>query len=573
MRRRLDPAALEEVQDAMRGKSGRAAAEQAERLAARYDVHPDRIYAISRQVRPGRKPRADKGKTRANLADHEGLKLAAAIVAQHKIAPHYAVEIARYKGAEVPYAAATVARKLRAVGITRRGVDALKTPHRRFEATAPGEMFQIDATGLKTRWLDTKTRKLLKLTSLDVSRNHPNDDPRRHQVWAITLVDDYSRMAFVRFFACHRLTQTEMIDFVHQAFSAMGVPLSLYSDNDNVITGKRMQRVARILNEMFGDSGGFALMQHAPGKPRATGKVENAHKWVEEFERFIGVMPVTTLEELNRFAEAFCRRRNARMHRETGQAPALRWRERNDFRALPEGRLKELFTALEIEVAVRGDITIQAEGDRWQLPRQRPYADWAATGKKITVLWPPNADYFWITEEDANHQITRVRATPDAIGSIRRMPETAAEETLRILAEVPTAGLLTVADFEAMTDAATSAAPTALPQRPAPPRPEILAALGLPGIGDSPARAEIAEFRPAIAEAQNLFSFFAAVEFFQQRGDAPTPTSEEDFAALEKFKSWLRGAFGDRTEMSEPELLAALAQRAKSRNLTVVKGA
>ena len=129
---------------------------------------------------------------------------------------------------------------------------------------------------------DSRQLGIHKVGVLDVSKNHPNTRTDRVPVWKFTLVDDKSRKKFVRFVACPKANTVHVVDFLREAFLELGLPQKLYTDNDSVIVNKRTMRGAGFLNEAFKDSGGFTLIQHTPGSPQATGKVERTHQTIEE---------------------------------------------------------------------------------------------------------------------------------------------------------------------------------------------------------------------------------------------------------------------------------------------------
>ncbi len=149
---------------------------EVERVAAHHRISVSRVYDITRDLRQ-RKQRADKGRRRADLLAHDGLRHAAELVTIHKLDPDIALETVALNGGEVPVSQSTFNRYLRERGLNRRQRRSGVRPYRRFEAEAPGEIYQFDISGVKERWLDLKTRRILKVTTLEVSPNHPNRNP------------------------------------------------------------------------------------------------------------------------------------------------------------------------------------------------------------------------------------------------------------------------------------------------------------------------------------------------------------------------------------------------------------
>ncbi|HQU84836.1 MAG TPA: hypothetical protein PKY59_16985, partial [Pyrinomonadaceae bacterium] len=164
--KKLGNIALAEIKEAIgRCTTRNQISAEAERLAAFYGVSKDRIYAITKDVRPKQKSRADKGKRIADLMECEGLKVAASDVVAYNLDPAEALRQAQTRGYEIPVSLATFVRYLREKGLTRKVRRMNNTvTYRRFEAKAPGDVFQFDISGTKERWFDLKTRKLVKVS-------------------------------------------------------------------------------------------------------------------------------------------------------------------------------------------------------------------------------------------------------------------------------------------------------------------------------------------------------------------------------------------------------------------------
>ena len=148
----LDEIAREEIRAAMTGLRGKRASAEAARLSEQYGVSGDTIYVLTKDLRPGRKARADKGKRTASLTEHEGLRHAAELVADLHVAPFLALENARLNGLDVPVSETTFNRYVKERGISRTQRIKARRPHRRFEEDAPGKRFHYDDSGLKKRW-------------------------------------------------------------------------------------------------------------------------------------------------------------------------------------------------------------------------------------------------------------------------------------------------------------------------------------------------------------------------------------------------------------------------------------
>ncbi|HZT60976.1 MAG TPA: hypothetical protein VFA21_20395 [Pyrinomonadaceae bacterium] len=418
----------------MNGLKGSRARAEAQRLAETHGCSVSRVYDVTRELRPRRKVRADRGRRRADLLAHEGMRLAAELVVTKNVDPDLAIETAELNGHDIPVSRGTFVRQLREHGLDRRSRRRGVRPYRRWEASAPGDIFQFDISGVKERWVDHRTRRILHVSPLEVSKNHPNKNPDRVPLWKFTLVDDNSRLKHVRFVACNKPTSNEVIDFLLDAFRALGVPRRLYTDNDAVIVSRRMKRAADILDRAFADSGGFKLEQHLPGNPQATGKVEVGHQLVEKFEKLIGVRDADpTLDQLEKFCEWLCDRYNWTVNRATGEKPMLRWQSQNTLvRVPPPALLDSAFKADEFTRKLGADLSISFRGERLQLPRKRPFTDWI--GRALTFVMPPDSDFFVVLGLDGfEYEITRTPATADAADQFKQPEESTAQQTKKAL--------------------------------------------------------------------------------------------------------------------------------------------
>ncbi len=436
---KLGTLSKQEIRDAMRGLAGPSAKAEAERLAAFYKVSLQYIYDLSADLRPRRKKRADKGSRRAQLMEHSGLKVAASLVVAYNIDPADALETARLRGNEIPVTLATFQRYLREHGLGGKARRTNIVPYRRWEASAPGELFQFDISGTKERWYDQSKRKIVTVSELEVSKNHPNTKPHRVKIWRFSLVDDFSRYTFVRFYACEKPSSSHVVTFLLEAYSFLGVPLQLYADNDATIKFGRNRRATEILERVLADKGGYKVTHHLPGNSKASGKVENSHKRVEKNEKLIGLFLAEgrelTLDVLNRFGEELCLKYNHRIHRTTGEPPMVRWHsQRVVLRKLPTDVLKSAFLADEIRVLIRADVTFSHKGTIYQLPTSErfPFRNWI--GQQVTIVFPDEAEFFVLLGLDgAEYEIQRVAAQPDAAGEFGRVADSIGQQNRKAL--------------------------------------------------------------------------------------------------------------------------------------------
>lgn len=385
-------------------------------------------------IRPQRKTRSDRGNRKVDIRTDPDLRKAVGRVLEYGVTTAESLNMSRMNDKEIPVTFTTVNRYMREAGLDKKTRRTPNVPHRRFEASAPGEMFQFDISGLKERWYDHQTRRIISVSGLEVSKNHANEKKNRTRVWRFVLVDDFSRRCFVRYVGVEKPNSTHVVDFLLQGYAEMGVPLKLYTDNDKIIKFGRNARTTDILNKVLLDQGGYENIFHLPGNSRATGKVERLHQTIEGCEKVIGIYVAQrgplSLEMLNAtLAPNIQGRYNQTVHSETGQAPAERWESTfSVIRRLDYESLRSAFMADEFEVKLRGDLTIRHKGSTYQLPTSEmyPFANW--TGKKLRVVMPDAGEYFTVIGLDGmEYDVTKQAAVADTAGELRATRQTDAE--------------------------------------------------------------------------------------------------------------------------------------------------
>lgn len=443
MNRKLGKNAIYEIRESIRRcTNSRQISAEAERLASLNSVSKSRIYELTEDLRPKRKTRADKGKRLADLMECEGLKFAASIVVQYNIDPAEALRTAQIRGYEIPVELATFVRYLNEHGLNRKNRRMNRKNFRRFEAKAPGEVFQFDMSGSKQRWFDTKTRKLVTVSELEVSKNHENENKNRVKVWRFVLVDDYSRRRFIRFVAVDKANSSHVVAFLMEAYQELGVPKILYTDNDAIIKYARNQRAAQVLDKALADIGGYKLWQHQAGNARATGKVEVAHQWVEKMEKLLGLFlaegRVLDMSTLNKFAVQIEREYNNRVHSETKQKPLDRWNSKQHLiRTVDAKILKSAFLVDEFDITINGDLTFRHKGVIYQLPTDQSFQNLVhrqSSKNRVRVIFPDDADFYTLIDFDGNEfDIVKVIAAPDVLGEFKSTADDIAERTRKEL--------------------------------------------------------------------------------------------------------------------------------------------
>lgn len=564
----IDSESAQEIRHALAGLSGARAKSEITRWANLLGCHPDRIYRVTKDLRPPRKPRADKGKRRADLLTHEGLRFVAEACALKNVAPEDAIETARLNGFEVPVSDGTLRRYLREHGVNREQIRNPKKPYRSWSAQTPLELFQFDITGFKERWLDLRTRRILHVSSLEVSKNHPNENRNRVKVWAFHLLDDCARYHYVRYVAVDKPNTCHVIEFLWSAFRELGVPLWVYTDNDPIIVNRRMRRATEILNRLLADSGGFRIEQHLPGNAAATGKVEASHKFMERFNNLIGlkINVPSSIEELNDFAAAVCEKMNWRESRATVIAPMLRFREGHQAARMPPPEiLDSAFKADVFDRTVAGNLTFSVENVHYQLPRSaqikgkpNPFLNVAGRrGAKINIVWPPGEDYFVAICDGMQYEFDRVVAQADAAGEFKTAAESVGQQTMKSLktshaarrrAHIAAGTDIIVQGLDApfAPSASQASDQTAIfPRKKIETNPELIAALA-PG-----------SIPPSMVSGQ-LIDRWAAASLLAEEGHFNVSEAGQIHAA---DMAWLKAVYDGRDKMLDTELREHLAQR------------
>lgn len=560
---KLGATSKQEIRDALRGLTGAKAAAEIERLAKFYGCSESQIYILSREVRPLRKARADRGRRVADLLTDESLLYTTARVLADNLLPADAIETAELNGKPLPVTLATLRRYLREHGLNRRMRRRNARAYRAWEADAPMNIFQFDISGVKQRWVDLNTRRIYQVSVLDESRNHPYEHPSRVRLWKFCLIDDHSRRKFVRFVACDKPNSMHCIEFMLEAFRVMGIPRMFYTDRDAIIVGERTTRAAQILNRLYEEDGGFRMQQHRAGNPQATGKVERMHQVVEQHEPFIGMFERgclalgergATLSNLNKFADEMCDKVNwSECRAINNEIPMLRWKSHQPLRLPPPAVLDSVFSADEFIVPVAGDVTISFGGARYQLPRTKdfPFREYAEAGSKIKIVLMKDALSFFVADAAGEFwEIDKMEARPDAAGDYKSLPEAKRErahkaveayvaEESRLHKEAGTRNL--VPGFDGPFK--RGARPTPMPQQ------RIEA--------DTSRLTEIAPAAAAFVEGR-LLDRWQAITQFQQEDYFRSPISAAD-------KAWLLALYGDHEALLDTKIRAALDARPATR--------
>ena len=131
-------------------------------------------------------------------------------------------------------------------------------------------------------------------------------------------LDDHSRLVVGHRWGRHE-DVLRLEAALRRGLASRGVPKRIYVDNGSPFVSHQLQRVCAVL--------GIRLVHSRPGRPQGRGKIERFFATVRaQFLVEIADDQLTSLEELNRLFTAWVEARyHHRPHRETGQAPLVRF--------------------------------------------------------------------------------------------------------------------------------------------------------------------------------------------------------------------------------------------------------
>ncbi len=437
-RRVIGDIAKQEIREAMRGLSGNAAKAEAVRLADLHNVNLQHIYKITADLRRGiRKPRADKGRRTFELVEGTDVWAAAQlVVARPFMDPDQALLTIRLRKPDAHLPSLEYFRQMLAEkGLGKKARRSGRRGHRRWEAEYPGEIFQVDVTALKSRWQDEKTRRIHRIEGID--KNHPMQDETKLRVWQIMLVDDHSRRRFLRYVSTRAITSMDMVRFEAEAFTALGVPKVLYTDNGSEFKGQHLH-AEKLLNKVLEGMGGYVHQTHTPNNPQATGKVEGAHKWAEKMDRYIGLAfeegQKLSIDDLNVIADRFCEEYNNKQHRTTKQTPMERWHsKRIVVRMIEPSVIESALCSQEFTVVLDASMTVTVGKVAYAIPSVDPHTKQRSPfvdhiGQKVRVVVPANIDTIVVTlPNGVSYDVDKVLATADKAGEFRSNADSTSE--------------------------------------------------------------------------------------------------------------------------------------------------
>jgi hypothetical protein len=450
MNRKIGKNAEIEICEAMKGLRGTPCKLEAERLAKTYKVGVQRIYELTKDLRPIQKERSDKGKSKWQLVEGTHVWLATQFVVggKAKLDPKEALETAALrieeKGGTPNLPTLNVFRQILSKhGFAKKSRTNKRVAFRRWESEFPGEIMQIDGSSLKEGfWFDTKTRKVLRIAETEVNKNHPNKNPNQVRVWQLCAVDDCTRRTYLKYIVKDKLNSRDTLEFMIEVFDDFGLPLITYTDNGGENRG-RVAEATQLLNSITANSGGYEHQYHLPHNAKATGKVEVRHQFAQKMEKLICLAleegDIVTSEKLDNFAKNICKYYNeVHINRTTGQTPMARWWSRKIVsRQVPSEVLSSALLSDIFEIQMGGDCTVSHQGKTYQIPRVRPFVDYSTSKEKLKIIVPENIEVLLVQlpcdRADEWREITKVIATADGVGEFKQVAESNTEQLRRRL--------------------------------------------------------------------------------------------------------------------------------------------
>ncbi len=368
-------------------------------LAEQFGCDVTRVYHHSRDVRPRRSRRADKGAMKA-IEEDAFTSLSWYTVRGDFSAPTIC-EVARANnlGSVNP---ATYNRHLRQKGISRSRNKKDLRPYVSFEAKYPNQLHQIDSTAAQQFYLDDDGTIGYEGPHQRYKNKPGNKKPR---ITLLALRDDYSRVLYARFYLGNHTYA--WMDFLYHAWRAKddipgfpfrGMPHFIYTDNDSVVKSKKFTNAMRILD--------VKIIKHEVGNSRAKGKVENSFKFLQEFEKNTKFGKWKSLEQANADLVDYLYYVNNRPHSTTGVAPFERWVSIPAKRLLdvPDEDIMRLLHMDTIRRKINRDMCVKIDGRAWQLPFREPFLKFIDEMVEIYRM-PGEREKIWVVLNDKEYEV------------------------------------------------------------------------------------------------------------------------------------------------------------------------
>jgi len=387
----LSQAIIEEIRGAMSAKSGAQARGTAKKLAREMEISETSVYRHSRELRREMK-RSNRGVRKIKIED-EILGQMESVTIQAQLPATDVVEIFEQNRLIEPGAIspAWLTRHLRQRQMSRRQAIRDPRPCRRFEASEPGELMQIDCTVAEQFYIEDDGSVGWESSASKNKNRAGNQKPR---LILFAAEDDYSRANYAEFMAGQ--TTNHWLNFEFNCFRKKqdprfifhGIPRMIYMDNDAVSRNPKFVRAHLAL--------GIGIKKHAPTRKndlwsnaRSKGKIERLLGWLAQKQKRTKLQKFKSLDEANQWLFEVCLQKNLARHSTTKEVPFQRWiKIRPEMLIIcEEDRLYEILYRDISQRQVYRDMTIHLDGDVWQLPFELPFLD--MVGQAVIIYRHP----------------------------------------------------------------------------------------------------------------------------------------------------------------------------------------
>ena len=414
---KLSEDAKQEIRLVMTGILGSEARHKARELSGSLGVSEGTIYRYSAKYRRI-KARANRGEKKLPV-DEDVLEEMKAFTYQTDCPATDVIEIFEQNGLLEPgvVSPAWFTRWLKAQGMSRKEMKQDRRPCCRFEASEPGELFQVDATLAEQFYIDDDGSVDWEST---VSRNKNRPGNQKRRLIIIAAMDDYSRCVYAEFTTGQ--TVNHWLNFLFNTimqkkdprFYFHGIPRTIYMDNDTVAKTQKFTRAMSAL--------GIRIRRHKPTRKtdrfsnaRSKGKIERFLRYLAEKQKRTKLKKFSSLKEANHFLMEVCLQYNNRKHSVTGETLLSRW-----IRIRPEmliqcedQKIYKLLYRDEYHCKVYNDLTLHLDGETWQLDYSEPF--FQMIGMRITVFKHPlEQDQIFVEWEGREYQVSRREFEPRA---------------------------------------------------------------------------------------------------------------------------------------------------------------
>ena len=441
----LSEDAMRETRDRMAGLSGSDARKTAQELCKSFGVSEGTIYRASASTRR-LNIRSNRG-IRKLPVENKVLEKMMAFTHRTDCPATDVVEIFEGNGLLKPgvMSPAWFTRWLKGRRMSRKEMKKDLRACIRFEASQPGEVYQIDPTLAEQYYIDDDGSVGWEST---VSRNKNRPGNQKKRLVLFAAMDDHCRAVFAEFTTGQ--TVNHWLNFEFNAFRQKqdprfifhGIPWAIYMDNDSVSKNDKFIRAHKAL--------GILVKKHEPtkktdrfSKARSKGKIERFLGYLVQKQKRTKIKKFASLEEANRFLIEICLEYNLKKHSTTGETPFSRWNKiRPDMLVQCEDdRLYELLYRDIFERQVYRDMTVRFDGEIWQLDYKRPFVD--MVNQRVTIYRHPlEKGKIYIEWEGREYMVERREAkVHNWINGPVRLPESEREKKIEEMEAADFSGL------------------------------------------------------------------------------------------------------------------------------------